>query len=297
MKYLARLFRRLLLMLVIPALCVAAGWYLGARYGAPPAFVAAIDSALASGRAVLTPILGEAARKGGDAAKTAAREGGDYVVGTVEQMFRDRSGEPDTTAAPDRESPAAPGPKEERLPAPSPDPLPAPAISGDAIVLCKMQISNQPRQGEPGSAVGKANETAQYKGARLLLMPATKACLSSGYGYRNGKLHKGVDYFSDMGGDAVAAGAGTVVEAVSRADYGEMVVIDHGNGVYTRYAHLARLGAGVTEGAAVSPGQTLGPIGRTGATSITHLHYEVLTGDYDTRAGSFGLEAVDPFGL
>lgn len=285
-------------MLVMPAVFIAVGWYCGARYGAPPSVIAAVDSALSKGREVLTPILGEAARKSGDAAKTAAREGGDYVVGTVEQMFRDRPEAPDAEPAPEPDAdepqePAPPQPKEERLPAPSP----APAITGDGIILCNMQISNQPRQGAPGSAIGKANETAQYSGAKLLLMPATKACLSSGYGYRNGKLHKGVDYFSDMGGDALSAGAGTIVEAVTRADYGNMVVIDHGSGVYTRYAHLARLGAGVTQGAAVSMGQTLGPIGKTGATGITHLHYEVLTGDYDTRAGSFGLEAVDPFGL
>lgn len=304
MKFLTRLLRRLLVMLVMPAIFIAIGWYCGARYGAPPSVIAAVDGALSKSRAILTPILGEAARKGGEAAKTAAQQGSDYVAGTVEQMFRDKPEDsgpedetPDENAAPPSEpepSPAQPAQTEERLPAPA---ISGPPISGDAIVLCKMQISNQPRQGAPGSAIGKANETAEIKGARLLLMPATGACLSSGYGYRGGKLHRGVDYYAEAGGDVLAAGDGTVVEAVTRADYGNMVVIDHGNGVYTRYAHLARLGANAREGAAVKMGATLGPIGQTGATSITHLHYEVLTGDYNTRAGSFGLEAVDPFGL
>ena len=43
--------------------------------------------------------------------------------------------------------------------------------------------------------------------------------------------------------------------------------------------------------------QTLGPVGMTGASSIKHPHYEVLTGDFNTNAGSFGLDSVDPFGL
>lgn len=274
MNFLSRLLRRLLVLALMPAIFIAIGWYCGARYGAPPALVAAIDTALAHVRALLTPVLGEAAERGSD-----------YVAGTVEQMFR---------AAPEDETPDAPSPV---TPAQSEERLPAPAISGAAIRLCKMQISNPPRPGAPGAAIGKADETVLYKGARLLLMPATGACLSSGYGYRNGKLHRGVDYYAETGGDVLAAGDGTVVEAVTRADYGNMVVIDHGNGVYTRYAHLARLGANAKEGAVVKSGAMLGPIGKTGATSITHLHYEVLTGDFATRAKSFGLEAADPFGL
>ncbi len=318
MKSLLRLLRRLVVMAVMPAILLAAGWYGGTKYGAPPSVINAVDTVFSKGRALLTPILGEAARKGGEAAKTAAQQGGDYVVGTVEQMIKDyrerEEQEPGAPAEQDNqptdempapEEPAseppaaAPAPKPEPEPAPQPKPAPSPApiASGDGIVLCKMRISNQPRQGEPGSSIGAADETTTYKGVDLLLMPATKACLSSGYGYRNGKLHKGVDYFSDQGGDALAGGAGTIVEAVSRADYGNMIVIDHGNGVYTRYAHLARFASGVSAGATVSMGQPLGPIGKSGASSIVHLHYEVLTGDYETRAKSFGLEAVDPFGL
>ncbi|PQA86674.1 peptidoglycan DD-metalloendopeptidase family protein [Hyphococcus luteus] len=304
MKFLLRLLRRLLVMLIVPAIFLAAGWYGGSKYGAPPAVVGAVDNVFAKGRAILTPILGEAARKGGEAAKTAAQQGSDYVVGTVEQMIKDykeRSEEepgeaPETQEGetPDTDEPA---PAEPPATEPEPQPSAAPVQTGDGIVLCKMRISNQPRQGAPGSSIGAADETTTYKGVTLLLMPATKACLSSGYGYRNGKLHKGVDYFSDRGGDVLAAGDGTIVEAVSRSDYGNMVVIDHGNGVYTRYAHLARFASGVKKGAAVTMGQTLGPIGKSGAAPVVHLHYEVLTGGYGTRAKSFGLEAVDPFGL
>ncbi len=288
-------------MAVVPALCVGAGWYAGAKYGASPLLINAVDGALSRGRTILTPILGEAARKGGEAAKTAAQQGGEYVVGTVEQMLQDLAEKPEEEEAgeepEDEPKDQAPGETADKVePASKPVATPTQTPEG-GIILCKMRISNQPRQGEPGSSIGAADETARYKASSLLLMPATKACLSSGFGYRSGKLHKGVDYYSDQGGDVLAAGDGEIVEAVSRSDYGNMIVIDHGNGVYTRYAHLARFGSGVREGASVKQGQTLGPIGQSGASSIVHLHYEVLTGDYETNAKSFGLDAVDPFGL
>lgn len=295
MGFIFRILRRVLMMLVAPALLIGAGWYGGAKYGASPLLINAVDGALSKGRALLTPILGKAVEKSGEVAASAAQQGSEYVVGTVEQMLRDLADAPQESEetgedlTPETPSEAGGTPT---VAAPSPQ-----VAASDGIILCNMRISNQPRRGNPGTSIGGTGETTTYKGAELLLMPATKACLSSGYGYRNGKLHKGVDYYSDQGGDALAAGDGRIVEAVSRSDYGNMVVIDHGGGVYTRYAHLARFGGGVREGASVRMGETLGPIGQSGASSIVHLHYEVLTGDYNTNAKSFGLNAVDPFGL
>lgn len=324
MHFIGRLIRRTLLHLVVPALFLGAGWYSGAKYGAPELLIKAVDGVLIRGERMLSPILSRGAEEGGKIAREAAREGGeklseaaanagDYVVGTVESSLEDLADVDDTEAGGASE-PAEPGadsdaveagpvePEQEKkpaAPAPSPtssDPLPASALNGE-IVLCQMRISNPPRGGDPAEAIGKSTETGSINGVSLLLKPATKSCLSSGYGYRNGRLHKGVDYFSDIGGDVLAAGSGTIVEAVTRSDYGNMIVIDHGNGVYTRYAHLARFGSVVREGANVSMGQKLGPIGMSGASSIVHLHYEVLTGDFNTNAGSFGLTPVDPFGL
>lgn len=282
MGFLFKVLRRLLIMLIVPGLCVGAGWYGGAKYGASPLFINTIDGALSRGRAILTPILGKA-----------VEQGGDYVAGTVEQMLQGLADQPEEQTG---EAADEPAPETADAEPKAPAATPAQSLEG-GIILCNMHISNPPRQGGPGESIGAADETVRYKGVTLLLMPATKSCLSSGFGYRSGKLHKGVDYYSDQGGDVLAAGEGTIVEAVIRADYGNMVVIDHGDGVYTRYAHLARFGDGVRKGAAVKLGQPLGPIGQTGAVSITHLHYEVLTGDYGTRAKSFGLEPIDPYGL
>ncbi|MEM8770678.1 MAG: peptidoglycan DD-metalloendopeptidase family protein [Pseudomonadota bacterium] len=327
MNWIGRLFRSAILHLIVPGFFLTAGWYLGAKNGAWPWFEESIDSGLGAARAALVPILGEAAERGKELADDAASDGGrrfseaaaeasDYVVGTLKETIENRSAETGVTdnasAAAGPADPAedvAPAPSEgsEAAPLVSTEPasqaseprssaLPAAAMNGE-IIVCLARISNPPRGGDPGEAIGKSYETASVNGVTLMLKPATKSCLSSGFGYRNGRLHKGVDYFTDMGGQALAGGDGVIVEAVTRSDYGNMLVIDHGNGVYTRYAHLARFSAAAKEGASVKRGDVLGPIGMSGASSIVHLHYEVLTGDFDTPAKSFGLEPMDPFGL
>ncbi len=309
---LGRLLKYLILHAIVPATFLGIGWYGGAKYGAPDLLIRAIDGVLVRAQSILGPVLSEGARQGGETLAEAGAAAGDYVVGTVEETLENLaevdSEEAEGEGAEEEERlamAAGPGePEEETDETPAASPaipsagsrLPASAMNGE-IVLCNMRISNAPRGGDPGESIGKSDETGNLNGVSLLLKPATKSCLSSGHGYRGGKLHKGVDYFSDMGGDVLAAGDGVIAEAVTRSDYGNMLVIDHGNGVYTRYAHLARFASGVREGANVSQGQVLGPIGMTGASSIVHLHYEVLTGDINTNAGSFGLESVDPFGL
>lgn len=169
------------------------------------------------------------------------------------------------------------------------------ATAHAGIDLCPMQISNPPPTDQSGKAIG--GPVVSIKSVPLLLAPATNVCLSSGYGPRNGKLHRGVDYHTRTSGDVVAAGDGVIIEAVMRADFGNMIVIDHGSGVYTRYAHLASFAKGASKGASVRRGALLGPIGATGATSIKHLHFEILSGTYASGAGSFGLSAHNPFDL
>ena len=274
----------------MPAVFLAIGWYGGAKYGAPDIVIRAVDGVAAQIGIALAPIVD----RGGEIAADGVEQGGEYVAGTVEQMLEVLAEE---TAGPARREgeteeteQAVPEPRQTGA-APS-----SAAAEGDIVLCPRMSVSNAPRASADG-VVREAGASVRYKGVELLLMPATKSCLSSGYGSRNGRLHKGVDYYTQEDGAALAAGDGVIVEALSRSDYGNMVVIDHGNEVFTRYAHLARFGSDVREGASVRQGQPLGPIGATGATSVRHLHWEVLTGDYNTRAGSFGLEAVNPFSL
>lgn len=172
----------------------------------------------------------------------------------------------------------------------------APAES--TLLLCpRMEVSNAPAADSEDRVVNFAPVVAPAEGVELM-MPVRGSCLSSGYGDRDGKLHKGVDFQSRPAEMVTAAGDGVIVEAMYRDDYGNMVLIDHGEGVYTRYAHLESFAPGVAEGAAVTAGTPLGRMGNSAAYAVPiHLHYEILAGDYDTPQGSFGLTPLDLFAL
>ena len=105
--------------------------------------------------------------------------------------------------------------------------------------------------------------------------------LSSGFGYRkdpiNGRttMHKGVDFAMKPGNPVYATGDG-VIESVKFEffGYGNQVVIDHGFGYKTRYAHLKSVG--VVEGMKIKRGECVGQSGNSGKSSGPHLHYEVI---------------------
>jgi murein DD-endopeptidase MepM/ murein hydrolase activator NlpD len=87
------------------------------------------------------------------------------------------------------------------------------------------------------------------------------------------KLHTGVDFDGALGDAIVAAGEGVVVEAGHRGEYGNFILIDHGSGLTTAYAHLASID--VAEGACVEAGQKIAERGNTGLSSGPHLHFGV----------------------
>jgi len=107
---------------------------------------------------------------------------------------------------------------------------------------------------------------------------------SSGFGWRDDpirhrpKFHSGTDFRGKHGTPVVAAGDGVVVFAGRRGGYGNMIEVDHGGGVITRYAHLRRMHA--TENAVVLAGQQIGQVGSTGRATGPHLHFEVRLADY-----------------
>ena len=112
--------------------------------------------------------------------------------------------------------------------------------------------------------------------------------VSSHYGYRSASIsgwsyHGGIDivlgYGSSAGIPVVAAASGTVVTAYSGwRGYGHTVVIDHGNGIRTRYAHMYPGSIAVRVGQKVYQGQQIGRIGSTGNSTGPHLHFEMLIG-------------------
>lgn len=103
--------------------------------------------------------------------------------------------------------------------------------------------------------------------------------IGSGHGPRvhpiHGDLrtHHGVDMGAPAGTSIRAFGAGTVIEAGPRGGYGNLVVIDHGNGITSRYAHQSSLDVEV--GQVVTAGDVIGRVGSTGASTGPHLHFEI----------------------
>jgi hypothetical protein len=111
---------------------------------------------------------------------------------------------------------------------------------------------------------------------------------TSSFGYRTDPflgrpaLHSGLDLRDDYGAPVRAAAGGVVVAAGPRGGYGNLVEIDHGGGMSTRYGHLSAID--VTPGEPVKPGAVIGRVGSTGRSTGPHLHYEVRVDG----------EAVDP---
>jgi len=97
--------------------------------------------------------------------------------------------------------------------------------------------------------------------------------ITSPFGMRWGKLHPGLDIGAGTGTPIKAAAAGTVIVAAYDGGYGNLVVIDHGNGLATAYAHQSQLAVSV--GQQVGQGQTIGYVGSTGFSTGPHLHFEV----------------------
>jgi murein DD-endopeptidase MepM/ murein hydrolase activator NlpD len=101
--------------------------------------------------------------------------------------------------------------------------------------------------------------------------------ITSPFGSRWGRRHEGVDIDAAYGAAVIAPQRGTVIHAgPGLSGYGQVVEIDHGNGITTLYAHLSAITVRV--GDAVAQGQQVGAVGKTGAVTAAHLHYEVHIG-------------------
>ncbi|HEY8345825.1 MAG TPA: M23 family metallopeptidase [Symbiobacteriaceae bacterium] len=133
-------------------------------------------------------------------------------------------------------------------------------------------------QPEATAAVAPAEQVASAPAvaSTSMIWPVTGAVATSEFGPRWGTLHRGIDLAVPAGTPAVAAQSGTVVFAGWDGTYGYCVVIDHGNGVQTRYAHASALL--VTTGDWVEQGTPILEVGSTGYSTGPHLHFEVIVG-------------------
>ena len=97
--------------------------------------------------------------------------------------------------------------------------------------------------------------------------------ITSRFGRRSGGIHTGLDIANSSGTPIKACASGTVIYSGYKGSYGRMIVIDHGNGVQTYYAHCSKLY--VSTGTYVNQGQTIASVGSTGNSTGPHLHLEI----------------------
>lgn len=125
-----------------------------------------------------------------------------------------------------------------------------------------------------------ASGNTTYSGGAMLWPAPSCYIVTSDFGWRfhpvlkYEKLHTGIDIGAGYGAKIIAAQSGTVITATYNSAYGNYVVIDHGGGVCTLYAHQSSMAVSV--GQYVSAGEVIGYVGSTGYSTGPHLHFEVI---------------------
>ncbi|KAA3628939.1 MAG: M23 family peptidase [Bacteroidetes bacterium] len=157
-------------------------------------------------------------------------------------------------------------------------------------------------------SVSDVVELAKEKEEMLACIPSIKPVRSdklarsvrllSGFGYRIHpiykvrKMHAGIDFTAPTGTPIQATGNGTVIKAGRGTGYGKRVIIDHGYGYQTLYAHMHKIDVKV--GQKVTRGEQIGQVGSTGASTAPHCHYEVIHNDRKVNPIQFVMDGLSP---
>ena len=127
-------------------------------------------------------------------------------------------------------------------------------------------------------AASKVTKTESVNGIKFTVKPVS-GIITSRFGYRTSPggigttNHKGLDIGAGAGTPIYAAAAGTVEFSGTKGSFGKLVIINHGNGVKTYYAHCSKLN--VSKGQTVEAGTNIAAVGRTGVATGNHLHFEI----------------------
>jgi murein DD-endopeptidase MepM/ murein hydrolase activator NlpD len=138
----------------------------------------------------------------------------------------------------------------------------------DAMLAASAALAEQIRNASPPPSSGGGGGSPSASG---FIWPVN-GVVTSGFGMRWGRMHEGIDIAAPVGTAIRAAAAGTVIYAGVMSGYGNIVVVDHGGGLSTAYAHMSAIWVG---GGSVAQGQGLGAVGCTGHCTGPHLHFEV----------------------
>lgn len=156
------------------------------------------------------------------------------------------------------------------------------------LTVAEQRLAEERRRAEQRAAQAREEAASRAGGGSGApasggqLQRPSNGRLTSGYGYRTHpihgtrRMHTGIDLAAGYGAPIFAADDGVVVSAGNRGGYGQTVIINHGGGLSTLYAHQSRVA--VRGGQQVSRGQVIGYEGATGAVTGAHLHFEVRVG-------------------
>jgi murein DD-endopeptidase MepM/ murein hydrolase activator NlpD len=154
--------------------------------------------------------------------------------------------------------------------------------AASAQIAAQIQAAQAQAQASSGSSGGGGGTTGSGTSSSGFIWPVS-GVVTSGFGWRWGRMHEGIDISAPAGSQIRAVAGGTVIFAGWMGGYGNLTIIDHGNGLATAYAHQSAQYVG---GGTVSQGQAIGAVGCTGSCTGNHLHFEVRV-----NGG-----AVDPMG-
>jgi murein DD-endopeptidase MepM/ murein hydrolase activator NlpD len=165
------------------------------------------------------------------------------------------------------------------------------AITGSTDGMQVVSVSSTFDSAVHAEEVTKASAFAQERAERearlqrpMFVMP-TKGAWTSGFGYRWGVLHGGIDIANSIGTPILAASDGVVIDAGPTGGYGNWVKLRHSDGTVTLYGHLSAWNVEI--GQRVWAGDQIAKMGNTGNSTGPHLHFEVLLN---------GTDRVDPVG-
>ena len=141
--------------------------------------------------------------------------------------------------------------------------------------VADLYVKKSTRSSSSVSYASSVNTSSKKVELGISLIRPTSGTVTSRFGSRWGKNHKGLDIGAPKGTPIKAAASGTVITASSgyNGGYGNYIVISHGNGIQTAYGHCNSISVSV--GQKVSQGQVIGTVGNTGRSTGNHLHLEI----------------------
>jgi len=149
----------------------------------------------------------------------------------------------------------------------------ADSVEATSAAGARMSFANRAARDQARQALVARQAAEAAARAHSWQLPLKVYTLSSGFGFRWGRMHAGEDFATPIGTDLRAMSSGTVIFAGQESGFGNIVKIRYWDGTVSYYGHMSTISANV--GDKVSPGDVVGQSGNTGHSTGPHLHLEI----------------------